>query len=144
MDAEELSAQTGAQCFSLRRTKRLPGFQWIFLVFFFTPLLFFCCFLGDWVLPEDAGAAVDPVVGAGAFGRAGAELVMLGSQTVCQRLILCWVASGGSFCHTWSIPRGSQPRWDREAGAGMGGKPDPSEGNVTTGECHPQRQLNCI
>lgn len=60
-----------------------------FGLFFYTSALFLLL-LGVWVFPEDAGAAVDPVVGAGAFGRAGAELVMLGFQTVCQRLIVCW------------------------------------------------------
>lgn len=144
MDAEELSAQTGAQCFSLGRTKRLSGFQWIFLVFFFTPLLFFCCFLGVWVLPEDAGAAVDPVVGAGAFGRAGAELVMLG---VSNCLPEAHPVLGG--LGRLLLPHLEHPTWiPAQVGPGSrsrnGGKPDPSEGDVTTGECHPQRQLNCI
>lgn len=74
MHGEELLGQTAAQLFSLARTKSLPGFQWIFfffgLYFYFYPsalYFFFPDFWGVWEFPEDAGAAVDAVVGTGAF-----------------------------------------------------------------------------
>lgn len=113
-----------AQCLFLARTKRLPGFQWIFLIFIFTPpFFFFLCFLGVWAFPEDAGAVVDPVLGAGAFGKAGAEV-----SKCLQRLILCWAGSGGSFCHTWSIPVDPSPGGTGEQSSSVTGRAmSPSE-----------------